>query len=455
MPDSIYADVAVVRIQSWLARTPRLRGRRGASALLSQATSAAVISGLLPDGVELNPEAGDVDGVVSLRSPVLPDAAPEGAEEAARAAAAEVARHLRDRLPAAELELRSPSHAPDYLTAYASRPPVERWQPAVSEIAWALPCASCGMAPATERRDLRQEERDASVCRDCAHRLDAAGRSTSRRPDDQPRAEQIVRGLLPPELQGKDFPDDFGAIAALDDSTHLATVHIDGNRVGALFDALVRDKGRSGKAELARGIDGATATALGAALTEISKAEDGCLPIAVHVMGGDDLLVTVPAGRALAFCQRFLRSFQERIGGWLAGSGLNVKVAPSASAGLVWHHAKHPFALAVDQAEQALSDAKSAVLGCEASIAWADVTADGADASAVRGPRTLRWLDDNSGALAGVRALPASQRTRLLRLPERDLPEQLRRRGLDDARTLYEQGHEALLDALRLARWAQ
>ena len=62
----VYIDIGAVRIQEWLARTPALALRRGASAALSEITSRGSVEGLLPDGVRWNGEAGDVDGVVNL-----------------------------------------------------------------------------------------------------------------------------------------------------------------------------------------------------------------------------------------------------------------------------------------------------------------------------------------------------------------------------------------------------
>ena len=68
-----YVDVAAVRIQDWLERSPILKFRRGASVWLSKATAGLTLPAD-PDGstVELNPEAGSIDGVVSIRRPVPP-----------------------------------------------------------------------------------------------------------------------------------------------------------------------------------------------------------------------------------------------------------------------------------------------------------------------------------------------------------------------------------------------
>ncbi len=44
---TIFLDVAVVQIQSWLARTPHLRGRRGASRMIREATMAEAVDKML------------------------------------------------------------------------------------------------------------------------------------------------------------------------------------------------------------------------------------------------------------------------------------------------------------------------------------------------------------------------------------------------------------------------
>src|SRR6185437_9975847 len=72
-----YVDISAVRIQQWLSRTPDLRFRRGASVLLSRATSEESWESRLPAGTKWNDEAGSVDGVVSLKyDPTSTDAAP-------------------------------------------------------------------------------------------------------------------------------------------------------------------------------------------------------------------------------------------------------------------------------------------------------------------------------------------------------------------------------------------
>jgi len=98
----LYLDVGAERIQHYISRTPRLKGQRGASSWLSWATGqdqlvqqAEAISatpGMPP--IEPNPEAGQADGLLSVRLPA--DADPRPAAEALGA-------YLRSVLPAIEL----------------------------------------------------------------------------------------------------------------------------------------------------------------------------------------------------------------------------------------------------------------------------------------------------------------------------------------------------------------
>ena len=175
-----YADIAAVRIQSWLARTPKLRGRRGASSLLRDATDADVIAALLPAGVDINTSAGNIDGVVNLqsqdRSALIP-------------ACASVLSRLRQQIPAVELQATVSSDASDYFTAYRemhvalARGEAIQWQPVVPDVPLAEPCTYCGIDPGVTQRSLSVEpaDKDRLVCADCAARLDAAGRQADRR----------------------------------------------------------------------------------------------------------------------------------------------------------------------------------------------------------------------------------------------------------------------------------
>lgn len=447
-----YADVSAVVIQGWLSRTPRLRGRRGASTLLRDATSAATIGPLLPKGVEINREAGDVDGVVSL----------VGGDAAALTLAADaVAVHLRRAIPGIELRA-AQAEAPDYFIAYrAMRKQIERgaarqWQPAVAEVVFARPCEYCGVDPAADHRDVGPDPGDRSrpVCLDCAARLDAAGRNSD--PRRAPGPEARIAGWLADAGVTLDFPDDFAALAGA--GTHIATVYADGNRIGHVFKAIAeRHDPSASKAKLAAGIDAATGRALTEAVTTVARS--GRAAVVPHLVGGDDVLVSVAAADAWTFTQAYLTSFGSHVRSWLSESGLRIPGSPpSASAGVVFHHRDHPFPMAVEQADAALALAKREFRGEQAAVAWADVSAEGRSSAAgsdLLGPRPLSWFATNAERLRQLAAVRPAQRYRLLRLTDDQLPEQVRRMGIEVVRDLHREGPDELRTALRVARWMQ
>jgi hypothetical protein len=394
----------------------------------------------------VNPEAGDVDGVISLMA---------NSEQAAALGSQAVAAHMRREMPAIEIIVTDVVAGPDYVTAYSQlHPGGTTWQPAAPEITVALPCAYCGHDPATRTRDLSPDRREQPVCADCDGRLARAGFSSTSTghllPRDQARVlEWLGHGSGLPD----GFPSDFGALTALDGhATHVATIFCDGNRVGALFEALASSNLLS-KRDLAVGIDGATTTSLAAAIRAVWRAEDRYLPISVHLVGGDDLLVSVPAKRGWEFTQSYLRGFGEALAQWRRSAGVESRtVSPTASAGVVFHHHSYPFSLVVVTAERALKAAKKSFRGCEAAIAWADITTDD---TTVHGPRSVAWFDAQEASLADLARTAASQRALLGRLSVAEIPDQLRRQGLVGASRLFEQDPSALSDALSIVKWRQ
>jgi len=313
-------------------------------------------------------------------------------------------------------------------------------------------------------RDVSPEPtgREVLVCRDCAARLDAAGRQADadRAPNVSRRVSEWLSAAYPEYTFT--FPDDFGQLADLGDETHLATIYIDGNRIGALFEAVARAGGKS-KRELARGIDGATRDGLVAGLTAILPTAEGppaeggtpqkvTVPAIAHLVGGDDVLLSVPAAAGWGFAEAFLEAFTESLAAWSRKSGLPLSgPAPSASAGLVVHHHKHPFALIVDSAAETLSYAKSQMSGQEGAVAWVDVSSTG---SQLHGPRAAAWLAENRSTLRALSKVKPAQRSRLGHTSDEDLRSQVNRMKVEPAQVLLREGGPlALEDALSIVRW--
>lgn len=427
-----YLDIGVVRIQSYLTRAPSLKGRRGASTMVSEATRR--LREHPPQGTVVNPDAGEIDGVVSLQ---LIDATVD------RAAAADVLTALRRALPAAELTA-ALWCGDTYPNARAGTPRWSQdWLPAVPEWPLAKSCDWCRNWPASGTV-VQVGGARAQYCSDCRQRHDRAGAATDERPGRQPGPEQELLARLP----GARLPDDFAALAALahgpqDDDTHVVTVYADGNSVGEFM------KANGYAPALARTIDDAT----WAALTETMQTLriDELLPVIPHLIGGDDVLVSLPAHLAWPAVRALLTRFGA------APAFRKWSSAPTLSAGVVVHHHSEPLSDVIDLAAALLHTAKRHHPG-QPTIAWHSITHDGA-IPGDRAPLRLDTLNRSWPALTGLAAQPPAARQQLARLL-RDghggqLAAHIRRLGMDTVVGPFGPDSTELADALGMVRWWQ
>lgn len=427
-----YVDVAATRIQHYISRTPRLKGQRGASGWLSWATDSGqlreVLAGsqrLTGHGAELNPAAGQADGLVSVQLP---------AEVDPRPVAEEITRHLRSVLPAVELSAVWGS-GPTYLDAYRDHMKGQRQAPPLvslppnSDFPPLASCAECRAAPATATIDIH-EAGDLRVCLDCEARY----ADRYRRPGleaERPVYREESRLL---EALGRDpvagTAQDFAQLAALGSAdsnrNHLATVYADGNAIGAFLDRVAVHGNPELKRHISAAISGATRDALLAATRKVLDGEPGGrVPVVPHIVGGDDLVVSIVADRAWPFVIAYLAEFRRRMA---AVSGvppaLLGPVPPTASAGVVFAHASFPFRRAMELAAGRMRDAKRQLRGIVPAVAWLDVTRDGEQPPAGRGAWTLDDLLALADALQTLRTdIEPSGRATLGRLIETDRPE--------------------------------
>ncbi|MCW2914724.1 MAG: hypothetical protein JWN52_2792 [Actinomycetia bacterium] len=423
---------------------------QGASAQLTEATAEHSLRTVLAGRARVNPEAGDSAGVVSL---IVDDATQTDT------VIGDVLAHLRDRLPAAQFQAVS-ADAPDYLGALTEmrlrreRDEVRLDLPATGEFPFATPCRLCRAAPAVARVRLGEgDEKDA--CADCRMRHSWEARRAG---------ESAERELAGSVGQGRP-PDEFSALALLGaadtDRNHLATVYADGNGIGDFFDRVARLDLPAGSPTRA-GASKALSEHTRAALTHAAQraTHDGRMCVIPHVVGGDDILVTLPADRAWTFTRTFLADLCTRLAGTARDLGIP---APTVSAGIVIAHARHPFYLVVEEATAGLKRAKRAVAGTAASVQLHDVTVDGVDGTRMPGLR-LDTVESAAEDLDLLRAVPQSGRVRLAEVlvgrqgPARafDLAERL---GRVDAVTPFlpkpdgEEPGIALAHALRIVRW--
>ncbi|MFJ4010346.1 Cas10/Cmr2 second palm domain-containing protein [Streptomyces sp. NPDC090026] len=432
----VYVDFGAVRIQQYLTRTPGLRGHRAASNSLARATADASIEGLLGGLAEVNPEAGKADGVVSVRFPAAGTADRSEREQRVRQVQDGVFAHLRKALPGAEFASVW-GEGESYLAVHAQvlQPKLRTGRvrhdlPPVAEFPLAVPCRMCHTDPAAGSEPV--PEGRLALCLDCSMR------NVSRRETvTDPRSPE---GQLLEDIGLKPAPEDFASLAALGTAAtgrnHLATVAVDGNAFGAFFTALADEGSREVELSKAKGtvseaLSAATRTALADAALDLSLAmEVERLCLVPHVVGGDDVLVSLPAEQAWRFTLTFLQEFEHRVSEATAdtldtlnrlrtGRGLDELEAPTASAGVVFAHASHPLNLLVESAGQRLSEAKRAYGGRRASVQWLDITADGPEAPA-HPPLELSVLRTGDGretataaALSQLVTVPASHLARL------------------------------------------
>ncbi|TDC19425.1 hypothetical protein E1265_23925 [Streptomyces sp. 8K308] len=434
--EQVYIDVAFVRIQRYLARTSRLRGRRSASAGMAEATDSAVIAARLPQGLAAaNGEAGQADGIVSLK---LVDPRPEGRQQRVRKVISAVLAELREEFPAAELQAVW-GVGESYVSAYAHeigprtrRGDVEHvWYdlPSLPEFPAARLCPLCGMDPATEKARLPEApEVPELVCADCAHRLRRGARAAARVGESRKKsAEQRLQELLEVD-EAPDALENLAPLGAGDlKRNHLATVYIDGNAVGLFFKRLLAAAAtkpalHDTKRELSRRLSELTEWSLLCATSQVLETmgpeRSARLPVVPHVVGGDDVLVSVPASYAWAFVVEYLKTFDAEMRDSLVGPvnldhGLDLPV-PSASAGLVFARHGQPMYLLVDLAEERLRAAKRRTGGAASSVAFLDLTTEGpqgVDDSPL--PLSVLGQDATLDALDRLHRLPRSLRTRL------------------------------------------
>lgn len=469
-PTRFFLDVAAVRIQQWLTRTPELRGYRGASALLTTATARKTWEdgGHLPRGVIWNDGAGDVDGVVQL---VVED--PTLTHDEALAilsdAAKQVAGKLRADLPRCPLSGVIGAGA-SYVDAYAAMEDrraagdlVVDYPASPPQVILSKPCDTCRTAPASSELSSvtgdhpAERDKPKQVCADCLARYPAAGGTKGSWALRAPHAEQVLkRALSDRGVKVVDFQDDFTKLAlsgAGDTSTvptHLALIYADGNRVGDFMSAAA--KAGADKSEIVPALDLATRGALADAVVKIMSPGKARPPMLPHIVGGDDVAATVPAAHAWAFTIELLGTFSRGLGELSKGWG-EVPI-PTMSAGLVFFHRSTPFADVVDDAKRLLRDAKDQVCGNSAAVTFLDLTADGSAAPYARQALNIDELVTRTPEFDAIAGLSASHRQVILDLLRRAAsPDRKSDEVQADANLAFEriqaQGNDVLISTAR------
>lgn len=425
-----YADVAAVRIQDWLARTPGLIFRRGASALLSKATDPDAWEDQLPPKVRWNDEAGHVDGVV----PLVADESVSDTDafKVLQDAAQEVARRMRGLMPHCSIQAVAGIGA-SYAEAYAGMANARRegdflldWPSAPPEVILAKPCDQCRQAAATVPNVKVTKDDTLDLCAECDDRLRAAGRTSAASARLEPAPERRVRKALQEAgMTVTGFSDNFAEMATAgrrdrdDTQSQVALIYADGNRVGAFLSQAAAAENGPKKSEIAPVLERAALAALASAVKNRFKGMEQP-PVLPHLAGGDDLLVSVPAPDAWQFVMTLLSEFGRQIDAKTSTWPEEVRVnMPTLSAGLVFHHRTYPFSDIVRLADEQLLTAKKATSGKRPAVAFLDVTADGSEPPPDREPLTLEYLEKNASRLERTADLPNSRRATLLDMARR------------------------------------
>lgn len=438
-----YVDVAAVRIQQWINRTPRIRYRRGASNLLQEITSKErVLAGPLPVDVSWNDDAGEVSGVVTVRFEPDP-----GAEVRAQAlkVAASVAQGMRAEARALEISSRYGLGTTydrarlDMTRRFEGEGPLLDLPPQLCEVPAAKVCDECRISPAM-KASVTVAGDSRSLCADCLARARAAGGlgadTDERLPKSQARLIRTVRALLPGQPADISHPVDLTALAGMakhhrvgDTPSQLATIVADGNRVGDFMASL--GVGGDGRDALARNsvvaaIDAATAGAVARAAAVLVTAEAAwsgpagvSLPVLAHFIGGDDIAVSVPAVSAWPFLRNLVDEFDAVIRSQLRSAAPAPRATglkwPTLSAGLVFHHRAAPIPDVLAKAHDQMDTAKRHNAGAQPAVSFLDMTADGAAAPQARSVE-LSWLTAHAGLLDDAARVPRAQRSQLVAL---------------------------------------
>lgn len=478
---SVYLDIGAKHIQAYLARTPRLKARRGASALLDHELLRESTKIAWRKHAVVNTEGKCTDGVLSLvfTDPQVPDAEVD-------TVVAEIVVRLNRVAPGAQWELRI-SRVPAYPDADRAAADAEARglallshgehrvipvPPAPAEVPVVRFCECCGVDPAVRRKVLEAGTDPVPLCADCTRRLFEGGNRTDDHNWAQPDAErQWAQRIRPGGLRAEHdlmtavtartgtelgLVEEFHQLAALGrgDANHLCTVSVDGNRFGELL-ATLKDIGVS-PYKLSKALTKAVGQAVVEATVRVLHDRDTALPVVPHLIGGDDLLVSVTADRAWDFVIAFLDCYHARTRELVAEYG-HPDLQPTASAGLVFAHTAFPFATAVDLAEQALRHAKAQHRAARPALCWVDVTEDGPVLPPHRGAPALHELAAHRADLDRLLKLPPAGQAELGRVahdPERTLALAYRL-GYEPIIRPFDQPSSflSIADALVLGRW--
>lgn len=401
----IIASIGASRIQSWLARTPRLRLLRGASkalhggsasdsaeqtpgTLLGLTSAASVDKWCQGRSVSRHEPAGERDGVI-----VLEGNDPRAMESDVR----DLLNTLRDRLPGLQwdawwVEAQTLLHATALARSGAESVRHMTTLPTLNDFPLAAQCDGCRAEP---RLPSERSTADGTwhLGADCGTRDDYANAY-------QLSDEDFFTGAVD-RLATRGGLTLGGVVGRGDSSNHVAIVRADGNRIGSFFAQLdasplpLPDL----RAHAIRDLNEATQRAVrqGLRAARWTQGDQTRVPgVLVHYMGGDDVLVSVAAPLAWEFGNALVHGFEGVRDTWRSRLATDREAASEAGTawasadadrlealigkvslgvGMVFAHRSHPFADAWALAGEAEAAAKHFTKGEHSAFAWFDITA--------------------------------------------------------------------------------
>lgn len=301
--------------------------------------------------------------------------------------------------------------------------------PAVPEIPFIRPCADCLVSHATDwRRNLKKQP----VCEECYDR------------EQHPEPTMPARPVT-------DQATDFEGLADPPRTTDIALIFADGNQIGgfkARLGSLQGEPGIPPLDEFAVLLTKINEDAVQEALCCVEPAR-----VVRHLAGGDDLLLSIEAGKAWPFTVAYLTAFAagwRGAGGASRFAGIDEAHLPSTSAAIVFHHYAHPFPEALSLADGLLGHAKRSHRGRVPAIAFSRVTGDGdfIVGGDERPAVTLDWLKGNESEIDTVAGYQTAQRKTLRATLASAEPEGTRLEAIRKA------GDHGLADLTKLASGA-
>jgi hypothetical protein len=117
----------------------------------------------------------------------------------------------------------------------------------------------------------------------------------------------------------------------------IAVLHADGNGMGALYAAAVRQLGSADVRKLSQALTEATRAAVQTAMAPVVRARvDGVPPARPILLGGDDVTLILRADLAADFAVAFVQAYQDKATAAVCGFGVKVPDAEGKPTGADW-----------------------------------------------------------------------------------------------------------------------